>query len=168
MLAFHHLIISSATCPGYIWLEPAFSVILWFWNPVILRSWVCQNSWESSCLWDPEILVWPSFWDPGILGSYDPGCVRMLGNEASSRCCRTGCGVCAQGPYQHRALIKQGRIFFICHVLSANLILFISYNPPPPKSQFAVLMVWMDAANSFSWKIVDVLLRCAKWIISPE
>ena len=51
----------------------AVSVILWFWDPVILRSWVCQSSWETSCLWDLEILVWPSTWGPGILGSWNPG-----------------------------------------------------------------------------------------------
>ena len=82
MLASHHLIISSATCPRYIWQEPVLPVILvvsellrvqlslWFYNSVILRSWVCQSSWKSSCLWDPEILVWPSSWDPGILWSW--------------------------------------------------------------------------------------------------
>jgi hypothetical protein len=59
--------LSSATCPCCLWLElvppvilvfvrtrsPAVSdsVILWFWDPVILRSWVRQSSWESSCLW---------------------------------------------------------------------------------------------------------------------
>ena len=47
--------------------SPAFSVILWFWDPVNLRSWVCQSTWQSSFLWDHEILVWPSSWDPGNL-----------------------------------------------------------------------------------------------------
>ena len=47
--------------------SPAVSVILWFWDLVIMRSWVCQSSWESICLWDPEILVWPSSWDPVTL-----------------------------------------------------------------------------------------------------
>lgn len=50
--------------------NPAFFVILWFWDPVMLRFWVCQSSWQSSFLWDPEILVWPSSWDPEILRSW--------------------------------------------------------------------------------------------------
>ena len=41
----------------------AVAGILGFWDPLIFWSWVCQSSWESSCLWDPEILVWPSSWD---------------------------------------------------------------------------------------------------------
>ena len=44
----------------------AFFVILWFWDPGMLRLWVHQSSWQSSFLWNPEILVWPSSWDPGI------------------------------------------------------------------------------------------------------
>jgi hypothetical protein len=62
-------------CPSYnpSWVRtpqsPAFSLILSsFQDPVILRFWVCQSSWESSCLWNSEILVWPSSWDPKILG----------------------------------------------------------------------------------------------------
>jgi hypothetical protein len=42
------------------------TVILWFWNLLILRFWVCQS---STCLWNPEILVWPSSLDLGILWS---------------------------------------------------------------------------------------------------
>jgi hypothetical protein len=47
--------------------SPAFSVILWFPDPVNLRFWVCQSSWQSSFLWDPELL---RCWDPGILRSW--------------------------------------------------------------------------------------------------
>jgi hypothetical protein len=98
MLVSQHLIIFSATCPCYIQLQPVLpvipvvsellrvqlSVILSFQNTVILRSWVCQRIWESSCLWDPEILVWPSILGPVILGFCDPGCVRAPGSGASS------------------------------------------------------------------------------------
>jgi hypothetical protein len=35
---------------------------------MILRFCVCPSSWESSCLWVPEILLCPSSWDPVILG----------------------------------------------------------------------------------------------------
>ena len=93
MLASSHLIISSAPFPHCTWLTSillailvetellrvsvlrdsptAVSVILWFWDPVTLRFWVCQSSWESSCLWDPEILMWSSSCDPVILWSCD-------------------------------------------------------------------------------------------------
>jgi hypothetical protein len=47
----------------------AFSVILWFQDPVNLRFWVCQSSWQSSFLWDPEIVVSLSSLYPGILES---------------------------------------------------------------------------------------------------
>jgi hypothetical protein len=53
----------------------AVSVFLWFWNPVILNSWVSQSSRESSCLWTLR-----SWCDqvPGILGSWDPVVLGML------------------------------------------------------------------------------------------
>jgi hypothetical protein len=60
-------------CPSYNswWFRtpqsPAFSVILWLWAPLNLRFWVCQSFWQSSFLWDPEILVLPSSCYPGIL-----------------------------------------------------------------------------------------------------
>jgi hypothetical protein len=56
MLASRHLIISSAVCPHYIWLEPVLSVILvvsellrirlslWPWDSGTLRSWRDQDS----------------------------------------------------------------------------------------------------------------------------
>jgi hypothetical protein len=80
------------------------SVILWSCDPLILIFWVCQSSWESSCLLDPEMLVWPSSWNPVILGSYDPGCFRAPVIWASSGCCWTGCRVCTQGK-----LVQTGR-----------------------------------------------------------
>jgi hypothetical protein len=61
--------LSCNPCWVRISLIPSFSVILWFWNLVMLRFWVCQSSCHSSFLWDPEIQVWPSSWDPGILRS---------------------------------------------------------------------------------------------------
>ena len=76
------LILASCHLIICIWLETVPPVILvvseilkvllslWFWDSGILRSWVCLNSWESSSLWDPEILVWPSSWDPVILWSW--------------------------------------------------------------------------------------------------
>ena len=90
MLASCHLIISCAPCPQYIWLEPspsyntswvkssqspAFSVILWFKDPVMLRFWVWQSSWQSSFLWDPDILMWPT---PVILESCNPMILGLL------------------------------------------------------------------------------------------
>jgi hypothetical protein len=92
-----HLIISYACCPQYIWLEPVCPIIpvdsellrvqlsLWFCDPVNLRFWVCQSSWESSFLWDPKILLWPSSWDHGILESQHPGHVTAPGNGTSSK-----------------------------------------------------------------------------------
>jgi hypothetical protein len=65
--------------------SPAFSVILWSRAPVNLRFWVCQFFWQSSFLWDPEILVWPSSCYPGILESEDPGHVTAPGNGVSSK-----------------------------------------------------------------------------------
>jgi hypothetical protein len=74
-------------------LRVQLSVLLWYWDPVILRPWICQSSSESRFIWDPEILVWPSFWDPVISelsgvwvlqeweGSQSPG--FALGTSAS-------------------------------------------------------------------------------------
>jgi hypothetical protein len=75
----------------------AVSMILWSCDPVILRFWMFQSSLESSCLWDPEILVWPSSWVSGILGFSDLGCVRVPGIWAYSSCFETGFRVCAEG-----------------------------------------------------------------------
>ena len=58
--------------------SPAISVVPWFGDPAILTSWVCQSSWASSCLWVPEILVWPIFWGLGILWFCDPVILGML------------------------------------------------------------------------------------------
>jgi hypothetical protein len=100
-------------------------------DPVILRSCICQSSWESYYLWDSEILVWPSSCDPVVLGnleclgvelllgvvwlavklapnvcsgqlwSYDPGCVKAPGSGASSGCCATGCRVHTRGMFRN-------------------------------------------------------------------
>jgi hypothetical protein len=58
--------------------SPTFCVMLWFWAPVNLRFLVCHSSWQSSFFWDPEILVWPSSWYPGILVSWNPKILVML------------------------------------------------------------------------------------------
>jgi hypothetical protein len=73
-----------ACCPQYIWLEPVLPIIpvdsglprvqlsLWSYDSGILWTWdsfwVCQSSWQSSFLWDPEILVILGSWIPKILG----------------------------------------------------------------------------------------------------
>ena len=73
-------------CPSYnpSWFRtpqsPAFSVILWLWTLVNLRFWVCQSFWQSSFLWDPEILVWPTLGYPEILLSWDPARVTVPGS----------------------------------------------------------------------------------------
>jgi hypothetical protein len=51
--------------------ESTFLCDLSFLDPVNLRFSVCQSSWESIFLWDPEILVWASSWDPGILRCWE-------------------------------------------------------------------------------------------------
>ena len=87
-----HLFISSATyhrclneaCPS---CDPgcvrnpqslAISVVLWFCDPVILRSWVCEKPWDSSCFCNPEILLWPSSWDAMILGVLQHLWVKLI------------------------------------------------------------------------------------------
>jgi hypothetical protein len=106
MLASCHLIISSATCSCYIWLEPVLSVILVVSEllSVQLSLWSCDL---GSC--GPEILGVSELlgvklplgpWDPGVtklLWSCDPEHVREPGSGASSGCCGTGCEVSAQG-----------------------------------------------------------------------
>jgi hypothetical protein len=75
--AFCHLIISSASYPCYIWLEPVFPVIL-----VV-----------SELLRDQlSLLLFVS----GILGSWDPGCVKAPGSGAYSRCYGTAGWVLSQ------------------------------------------------------------------------
>ena len=125
MLHSHHLVISIATCPCYLWRELvpsvilfffflfffvfvfvrspqslAISMILWFCNLVILSFWVFQRSWNSRCLWNPEILVWPCSWDPVILGLLEllwSWTFRGPWSRASSGCCGTVCEASAQG-----------------------------------------------------------------------
>jgi hypothetical protein len=65
MLASCHLIISRATCPHYIWLEPVLPVIL-----------------VMSELLRVQLSLWSC--DYGILRSWDPGCVRAPGSQAAS------------------------------------------------------------------------------------
>ena len=47
---------------------PAFFVILSFRDPLILRFWVCQISWQSRFLWDPGVTKPLGSWGPTILG----------------------------------------------------------------------------------------------------
>ena len=47
--------------------RPLVFVILWFCDSVTQRYVVCQSFWDSSCLWEPEFLVWPRSWYPMIL-----------------------------------------------------------------------------------------------------
>jgi hypothetical protein len=70
MFASCHQIFSSAPCPRYIWLEPVTSII-----PV-----------ESEIL-RVQLSLWSC--DSGILGSWDSGCVRVLGSQASSETLRS-------------------------------------------------------------------------------
>lgn len=83
-LSLIYLIVGCSTCNlGCVRIlqSPAFSVVLWFRDPLILRFWVCQSSWQSSFLWDPENLVWQTSWDPGILISWG---IRVPGSGSSS------------------------------------------------------------------------------------
>ena len=96
MLASCHLIISSATYPCYIWLEPVLPVILVVSE--LLRVQISLWSCDSVILWscDPEILGVSELlgvklplrpWDPGVtklLESCDPlilGVLEHLGVE---------------------------------------------------------------------------------------
>ena len=65
----------KCSLPSIIWLEPVFPLI-----PVeseLLR--VQLSLW--SC--DPEILMWPSSWDPGILGVRVPGSCTSSGDSGA-------------------------------------------------------------------------------------
>jgi hypothetical protein len=53
--------------------SPAFFEVLWFWDPVMVRFWVCHSSWQSSFIGDP-----------GILRSSDSGHIRAPGSGTSS------------------------------------------------------------------------------------
>ena len=109
MLASYHLVISSVTCPHYILLYPFLPVnlvvsellrvqlSLWFYDSRILWSWYC------GCVRAPGSQAASgtlrSWYDqaPGILGSCEPGPVKVSGSRASSGCCGTVYRVCAQG-----------------------------------------------------------------------
>jgi hypothetical protein len=119
MLASRHLVITSATCPHYIRLEPVLplilvaselfrvqlslwscvSGILWYWDAGYVRVLGSQPASKTLRSWCDQVL-----W---ILGSYDPGCVRAPGSEASSGCYWTGCRVQFQGLL--RALAQTGK-----------------------------------------------------------
>jgi hypothetical protein len=61
---------------------------------------VWQSSWESSCLWDPDILVLPSSCDLGV--SELPGVKLSLGIIRVSGGDGVGWGVRALGPFQEQ------------------------------------------------------------------
>jgi hypothetical protein len=115
--------------PPAIWLSVVLPALyISDWSLSFLWFWLCQNSSEFSCLWDPVILgscdpeilhvsgllgvklpLGP--WDPGVtklLGSCGPRCVRTPGIGASFGCYKTSCGVCTQGLL--RAPAQTGRI----------------------------------------------------------
>jgi hypothetical protein len=108
MLASWHLIISTAPCPRYIWLEPVFPVLLV--ESELLRVWLSLGSYNSGILWswDSGYVRFPgsqsasetlrSWCDQasGILWSCGPGCVRGPGSRTSSGGCGTGCWICSQ------------------------------------------------------------------------
>ena len=83
MLVPGHLTISSATCWYFVWRDPVLAVILalseflrvqmslWSWDPEYVIA-------PGNCLWDQDILVWPSSWDSVILWSCDPAILGML------------------------------------------------------------------------------------------
>jgi hypothetical protein len=56
--------------------SPAFFVILWFWDPVNLRFWICQSSWPSSFLWDPVVTKLLVSRDPKIMGMLE--CLEVI------------------------------------------------------------------------------------------
>jgi hypothetical protein len=74
-LLLKYLIETCPSCnPGWVRTlqSPAFSVILWFWDPVILKFWLCQSSWLLSFL---PLRPWVS-WYPKILGVLD--CLEVV------------------------------------------------------------------------------------------
>jgi hypothetical protein len=80
MLASHHLIISNATCPGYVWLEPVLPVILvvseLLWVKLSLCSYnsgiLCVSNFLGVKLplrpWNSDVTKLLGSWDPLILG----------------------------------------------------------------------------------------------------
>jgi hypothetical protein len=101
MLTCCRLVISSATCPGYVWLEPVLPVILVVseFLPVKLSLGSCDlEVLGVSELLKVKLPLGP--WDPGVtklLGPCDSGCVRAPGSEAASGRYEASCRVCAQG-----------------------------------------------------------------------
>jgi hypothetical protein len=90
MFASCHMIISSAHCPQYTWLEPVLPVILvnlellrlqlslwscdsgvlWTWDSVCVRVLSCQASSETLRSWFDQV--------PWILGSWNPKFMSLL------------------------------------------------------------------------------------------
>jgi hypothetical protein len=107
ILASLHLIICSAPCSHYIWLEPVLPVILSVSEllRVQLSLWSCHSGILWS--WDSKILGLSKFlgfkfplrpWNPGmtkLLGSWDPGCASVPGSGVSSGGCGSRYWVCA-------------------------------------------------------------------------
>ena len=116
MLASHHLVISSATCPGYIWLQPVLLVILVVSEllRVQLSLGSCDSgilgSWEPGCSRAPrsqDVSGTLRFWCDQAPGSGDPKHIRAPGSGASSVCCGIHFGVCTQGLLREPAQTDQ-------------------------------------------------------------
>lgn len=73
MLASCHLIISSATCPWYIWLKPVLPVILDVSE--LLRVQLSLWSWDLCVSELLEVKLPLISWDPGV---WDPGVTKLL------------------------------------------------------------------------------------------
>ena len=108
MLASHHLVLSNATCPHFIWLEPVLPVILAVSQ--LLRVQLSLGSWDPGCVSVPgskaasQIL---RFWCDQAPGSGDPKHIRAPGSGASSVCCGIHFGVCTQGLLREPAQTDQ-------------------------------------------------------------
>jgi hypothetical protein len=73
VLASHHVIISSTTCPGYVWLEPVLPVVL------VVSELLRVQLFLWSC--DPKILGVSELLEVQLpLGPWNPGVTKFLGS----------------------------------------------------------------------------------------
>ena len=166
MLAFLPLVISSATYPGYVWLEPVLPVILvvrllrvllslgscdcgilWLWDPGCVRASGSQaaSGILGSC--DSEIL---QTCYPVILWTCNPGVVRKPWSGAYSGCCGTDCGVNAQGLLRARMQTRRN----LCHWSGG---VPVCLDPPGP-SNFQCSVVSFLWPRSALWGHLNSLL----------
>ena len=111
-LASCHLIISSASCPQYMCLEPVLPII-----PV-----------DSGLLW-VQLSLWSL--DCGLLWTWDSGCLRVLGSQATLRPRNTGvtqlllswCPVCPKilGVLEYLEVISPLSIIKLSGLLETNV-----------------------------------------------